>query len=154
MTDFVSVENVTDELNATGTYDEASDSYVVFGIQVAAVTISAIVANVNGYVSDFSNVDPTSKQYNSGARAALALACMRVLIAASGGTITDANNYTVGDLSVTKASVTTNAYSGAVNAFHDAYEREIANFGSGGKTGKNTLASQLTRCRHYPEDDF
>jgi len=154
MTDFVSVENVTDELNATGTYDEASDSYVVFGIQVAAVTVSVIVASVNGYVSDFSNVDPTSKQYNSGARAALALACMRVLIAASGGTITDANNYTVGDLSVTKASVTTSAYTGATKAFHDAYEREISNFSSGGITGTNALASQMIRCRHYPVDNF
>jgi len=35
MTDFITVENVTDELNATGTYDEASDAYTVFGIQVA-----------------------------------------------------------------------------------------------------------------------
>jgi len=154
MTDFVTVENVTDELNATGTFDEASDTYVIFGIQVAAVTISAIVADVNGYVSDFSNVNSTSKQYSSGARAALALACMRVLVAASGGTVTDADNYQVGDLSVAKSEVTVSAYVGAVNAFRDAFRREIANFGKGGIIGTNVLASHAAKLRHYPEDDF
>ena len=154
MTDFISVENVTDELNATGTYDEASDTYVVFGIQVAAVTVSAIVADVNGYLSDFSNVDSTSKQYSSGSRAALALACMRVLVAASGGTVKDADNYQVGDLSVAKSTVTVSAYVGAINAFHDAFRRENANFSKGGIIGTNVLASHAVKHRHYPEDDF
>jgi hypothetical protein len=154
MTDFVSVENVTDELNATGTYDEAIDTYTVFGIQVATVTISAIVADVNGYVSDFSNVDPASKQYSSGARAALALACMRVLVAASGGTVTDSDNYQVGDLSVAKSTVTVSAYVGAINAFRDAYHREIANFSLGGVVGKSVLAAHGARHHHYPKDDF
>jgi hypothetical protein len=62
MTEFISIENATDELNATGTFDEASDSYVVFGIQVAAVTISAVKADAIGYVSDFSNVPSTFKK--------------------------------------------------------------------------------------------
>jgi len=153
MTDFTSAKNVTDELNATSTYNEASDTYVVFGIQVAAVTISAIVADVNGSVSDCSNVDPTSKQYSSGARAALALACMRVLVVASGGTVTDADNYQVGDLSVAKSTVTVSAFVGAVNAFRNAYRREIASFSQGGVVGSNVLASQI-RHHRYPEDDF
>jgi len=42
----ISVENVADGLNATGTYEEASDTYTVFGIPVAAITISAIMANL------------------------------------------------------------------------------------------------------------
>ena len=66
MTEFISIENATDELNATGALDEASGTFVVFGIQVAAVTISAVEADVIGYVSDFSNVNSPFKKIEKG----------------------------------------------------------------------------------------
>ena len=34
MTNVISVENVTDELNATGTYEEADDSYKVLAFRL------------------------------------------------------------------------------------------------------------------------
>ena len=141
----MTLTDVTSRLNATG--PDTSNNYTVFGLQINGVAINAIIDDVNTLIGNASKAQPSNSAYEYGIVAAKALACMHVLVVASGGSVTDANNYQVGDLSVQKATVTQMAYVGAINAFRDTYNRAVTNFTAGVEMAKAKLAHEIPHRR-------
>jgi len=147
VTDFVTVETAVTRLGQT--YDANATSYTIYGLTVLTTTIASIVTAANEYVSGLSNTNPTSRQYANGVHAALALACMRVLVVASGGVLNGAVDYTLGDITMHKGTVTQLAFDGSVAAYKLEYEQALTNFTSGGVTANNKLGEHVPCRRDY-----
>jgi len=81
---------------------------------------------VNAIVSmDLETSDP---RYNWAKMAALNLASLHILVAASGGMLLGAFDYRLGDLYITKASIGRLAFEGAVQGFQNDLLRVLVNF--------------------------
>ncbi|MGD0072529.1 MAG: hypothetical protein ABSB71_13335 [Candidatus Bathyarchaeia archaeon] len=130
------------------TFDVASKTFMVFGLPIAQVAVLAHISFANGYVDSLTGqVDPKSKKYRACVQAAVALACRRVLITASGGVLQGAFDYRLGDLLVTRANVTKEVYVAAIQAFESEFHGALVNVATVAKIGECKLASQVPQKR-------
>jgi len=125
---YVSATDIQAQLNAT--YDSGSLTYTVFGLSVSQASFLAHVDFANLYVDsivgmDLANTDP---RYNWAKMAALNLASLRILVAASGGMLLGAFDYRLGDLFITKATIGRVAFQNAAQGFKDDLVRMLMNF--------------------------
>ena len=125
---YVAVADIQAQLNAS--YDSASLTYTVFGLSVSQASFQAHVDFANLYVNsivgmDLANTDP---RYNWAKMAALNLASLRILVAASGGMLLGAFDYRLGDLFITKATIGRVAFQNAAQGFKDDLVRMLMNF--------------------------
>ena len=125
---YTTADDVQSHLNAS--YDSASQTYTVFGLPVSLASFQAHVDHANLYVNSIvgSVLSVLDQRYNWAKMAALELACLRVLVAASGGMLLGAFDYRLGDLYVTKASVSRLAFENAVQGFRNDLIRVLMNF--------------------------
>ncbi len=79
--------------------------------------------------------------------AALDLACMSVLVAASGGMLLGAADYKLGDLFVTKGTVGKFSFQNAVQSFQDSFNRNIANLSTGAVSAQVRLGNEVPHYR-------
>ena len=101
---FTSLEEVIGFLNATG--PDSNSNYLVYGLSVSSNSVQAYVDHANTYIGSFApSVTSTDPRYPFAQFAALDLACMSVLVAASGGMLLGAADYKLGDLFVTKGTI-------------------------------------------------
>jgi len=81
---------------------DSTGNYAVYGLPVSQQGIQAQVDHANLYLSSLvPSLTSTDPRYSFAQLAALDLACMAVLVAASGGMLLGAADYKLGDLFVT-----------------------------------------------------
>jgi len=123
---FTTLSEVMGHLNVQG--PDSTGNYTVYGLPVSQQGIQAQVDHANTYINSLlPNVTSTDPRYPSAQLAALDMACMDVLVAASGGMLLGAADYKLGDLFVTKGTITKFAYQTAVQNFKDDFVRNITN---------------------------
>lgn len=140
---YVSTDEIQSHLNAS--FDASSLAYTVFGLPVAQTSFQAHVDFSNLYVNSIAGQDlsVTEPRYGWAKMAALNLACLRILVAASGGLLLGAFDYRLGDLYVTKASVGRLAFQNAVQGFHDDLLRVLMNFSTPVVAGEATAKDEV-----------
>jgi hypothetical protein len=79
--------------------------------------------------------------------AALNMACLRVLVAASGGMLQGAFDYRLGDLYITKASVSRLAFQNAVEGFRNDLIRALLNFTKPVVAAEASAAGEVPKYR-------
>jgi len=124
----VSYTDIQSQLNAS--YDPASLTYTVFGLPVSQASFLAHVDFANLYVNSIVGQDlqTTDPRYNWAKMAALNLASLRILVAASGGMLLGAFDYRLGDLFITNATIGRVAFQNAAQGFKDDLVRMLMNF--------------------------
>jgi hypothetical protein len=127
---YVSYTNIQAHLNASVASGGTGLVYTVFGLSVAQAAFEAHVDYANLYINSIvgQDLDVTSPRYNFAKMSAINLACLRVLVAASGGMLIGAFDYRLGNLYMTRASVGRLAFEGAVQGFKDDLLRMLVNF--------------------------
>jgi len=147
MTTYITVANVQAQLNASG--PDADNNYTVFGLPVSQASFQAHVDFANLYINSIIGADLTSDnpRYSWARMAAFNLASLRVLVAASGGMLLGAFDYRLGDLYITKASITRVAFEGAAQSFRNDLLRVMVNFSSPVKTAEASAADEVPQYR-------
>jgi len=144
---YVTANDVQNALNAS--FDSTSQTYTVYGLPVAAASFQAHVDYANLYVNAMvgQDLDPDDPRFNWAEMAALNLACLRVLVAASGGMLQGAFDYRLGDLYITKASVSRLAFEKAVEGFRNDLIRALLNFATPVKAAEASAAEEVPKYR-------
>ena len=143
---FTSLEEVIGFLNATG--PDGNSNYLVYGLSVSSNNVQAFVDHANTYIGSLvSSVTSTDPRYPFAQLAALDLACMAVLVAASGGMLLGAADYKLGDLFVTKGTVGKFAFQSAVQSFQDSFTRNIMNLSTVAIGTSARLGHEVPICR-------
>ena len=125
---YISYSDIQSHLNAS--FDSATLTYTVFGLPVSQASFQAHVDFANLYVNAIVSMDleTSDPRYNWAKMAALNLASLHILVAASGGMLLGAFDYRLGDLYITKASIGRLAFEGAVQGFQNDLLRVLVNF--------------------------
>ena len=120
--------DIQNELNAT--FDASTSTYTVFGLAVSQAAFQAHVDFANLYANSIvgQNLLTTDPRYNWAKMTAINLACLRVLVAASGGLMLGGFDYRLGDLYVMKANVNRLAFQTAVQRYQTDLIKTLANF--------------------------
>ena len=141
---FTSLEEVIGFLNATG--PDGNSNYLVYGLSVSSNSVQAYVNYANTFIGSFApSVASTDPRYLFAKLAALDLACMAVLVAASGGMLLGAADYKLGDLFVTKGTVGKFSFESAVQSFQDSFTRNIVNLSTVAIGAKARLGYEVLR---------
>jgi len=129
-------------LNASGA--DASGNYTIFGLAVSQTSLQVHVDYANLCVNSIvgQSLTETDERFSWAKMVALSLACLRVLVAASGGLLFGAFDYRLGDMFITKGSASRLAFETAVQSFHNELLRVIVNFTS--------PALSVNSARHIP----
>ena len=89
----------------------------------------------------------TDARYPFAQLAALDLACMAVLVAASGGMLLGAADYKLGDLFVTKGTIGKFSFQSAVQSFQDSFKRNIMNLSTVAIGAGARLGHEVPYCK-------
>jgi hypothetical protein len=140
---YVTVAEIQAHLNAS--LDAGTLIYTVFGLSVSQTSFQAHVDYANLYVNSIVGVDllASDPRYGWAKVAAINLACLRILVAASGGMLLGAFDYRLGDLYITKASIGRLAFDGAVKGFQDELLRALMNFATPIKAAEATAKDEV-----------
>ena len=144
MITYISVDDVAAQLNAS--FDSGTLVYTVFGLSVSGASFQAHVDFANLYVNSIVGADLASDdpRYSWARMAALSLAALRVLVAASGGFLLGAFDYRLGDLYIAKASISRLAFESAAQGFRDDLLRVLVNF------AKPAVAAEASSAEEVP----
>jgi len=136
-----SVAEVVAHLNCSDL--DTSGNYVVFGLPVSQTALQAHVVYANKYVFSYvPDLVPSDPRWVNAELAALNIACLRTLVAASGGMLLGAFDYRLGDLFITKGSVAKAAFEDAVKVFKVEAVTILMNFA--------TVAKSVNSARQIP----
>jgi hypothetical protein len=123
---YASFSEVMSYLNVQG--PSSTGNFTVYGLPVSQQGIQAQVDHANLHLSSLvPSLTPMDPRYPFAQLAALDLACIGVLVAASGGMLLGAADYKLGDLFVTKGTVGKFSFQSAVQSFQDSFTRNIVN---------------------------
>jgi hypothetical protein len=147
VTTYITAGDVQSQLNAS--FDSGTQFYTVFGLSVSQASFQAHVDFANLYVNSILGDDlaNNNQRYSWAKMAALNLAALRVLVAASGGMLLGAFDYRLGDLYITKASVSRLAFEGAAQNFRNDLLRVLVNFSTPVKAAEASLAEEVPTYR-------
>ena len=141
---YTSLSEVVTHLNASG--PDGNHNYTVYDLPVSSGTVQDYVNYANLYVSSLVSLSSsTDPRYPFAQLAALDLACMGVLVAASGGMLLGAADYKLGDFFVTKGTVGKFALQSAVQSFQDSFNRNIMNLSTVAVGAVANLANKVPR---------
>ena len=141
-----SLEEVIGFLNATG--PDSNSNYLVYGLSVSSNSVQAYVDHANTYIGSLvPTVTSTDPRYPFAQLAALDLACMSVLVAASGGMLLGAADYKLGDLFVTKGTIGKFSFQSAVQSFQDSFTRNMVNLSTVAIGAEASLGHTVPHCR-------
>lgn len=122
MADYLTVDDVVAQLNATG--PDANNNYTVYGLTIQQSSIQAHVDFANDYVTDIAQSGASATNLKL---AALDLACIRTLVIVTGGSLIGAFDYFLGDLRVARAGPFKEAIAVALQGFKDDLTRQMTN---------------------------
>lgn len=143
----ISYLDIQNELNAS--FDSSSLTFTVFGLSLPQATFNAHVDYANLYVNAIvgQNLANTDPRYNWAKIAAIDLASLRILVAASGGMLLGAFDYRLGDLFITKANIGKFAFQNAVEGFKEGLVRALLNFSTAVMTANVQAAGEVPTYR-------
>ncbi len=142
---FTTLSEVMAHLNVQG--PNATGAYTVYGLPVSQQGIQAQVDHANMYISSLVSLSSSDPRYPFAQLAALDLACMGVLVAASGGMLLGAADYKLGDLFVTKGTVGKFALQSAVQSFQDSFTRNVMNLSTVVVAAEASVAREVPRYK-------
>jgi hypothetical protein len=144
MTEYVNVEELKAALNAN--YDQASGNYTVYGLTISENTFQAHVEYANTYVESLlgCSLNQTDPRFPTAKMAALDLACLRVLVVSSGGAMTGAFDYFMGDLRVARAGPYAEAIERTIRGLREDFHRQLVNL------TKPAVAAEATAAEEVP----
>ncbi|MGD0405132.1 MAG: hypothetical protein ABSB10_00565 [Candidatus Bathyarchaeia archaeon] len=144
---YVQYSDVQNHLNASLSSDGLT--YTVFGLPVAQVSFQAYVDRANVYANAIVGQDlqQSDSRFSWAFLIALDMACLGVLVAASGGMLQGAFDYRLGDLFITKGNISRLAFEGAVKSFQDDLIRALMNFSTPIMAAEATAASEVPTYR-------
>jgi hypothetical protein len=143
---FTLLSEVITHLNAAG--PDSNSNYTVYGLTVSSNSVQDYVDHANTYIGSLvPSVTSTDPRYPFAQLAALDLACMSVLVAASGGMLLGAADYKLGDLFVTKGTIGKFAFQSAVQSFQDSFTRNIVNLSTVAIGAQARLGHGVPHCR-------
>jgi len=143
---FITLSEVISHLNITG--PDNNGNYAVFGLTISASSLQNKIDHANKYIASLvPTLSPSclDARYPFAQLAALDLACMSVLVAASGGMLLGAADYKLGDLFVTKGIIGKFAFQSAVQSFQDSFTRNIVNLSTVAIGAKARLGYEVLR---------
>jgi hypothetical protein len=117
----IGVADVVAQLNASG--PDSNNNYTVYGLTISQATIQAHVNYANNYITAMISTPLTSAdvRFASASIACLDLACLRVLVVSSGGSLNGAYDYFLGDLRITRAA----PYAGALQRTIEGLKADV-----------------------------
>ncbi len=140
---FTTLNDVMAHLNAQG---PTSGVYTVFGLPISQNSAQAQVNHANIYMNTIvTGLGVGDPRYSFAQLAALDMACMGILVNASGGMLTGATDYHIGDAGVTKATVTAFAYKSAVDGYRDDFKLMLMNFTTVAMSRTANLSHEVPR---------
>jgi hypothetical protein len=144
----IAASDVQGALNAT--YDAINHVYTVYGLQISDTTVAAHAAFANNFMLSLlgvTSLSTTDARYPYAYMAALDIACIRVLVVASGGSLTGAYDYFLGDLRVTRAGPYGAALLRTITGFQADLTKQMVNFSTPIKTADASAAQQVPTYR-------
>jgi len=131
-------------------YDNANAKYTLMGFDVSEPVFDMQVQFADETIQGFAgNLDTSSKTFYVAKSCALNLASLRVLVIATGGTVTMAGgnvNYRLGDLSVSKGDVVRLAIEYALKNYESRYIEYLYKLTSGAVIVDRTDAIRSQYC--------
>ena len=139
---YVQVSDVQGNLNASF---DGVHTYTVYGLPILDTTIQAACSIANNYINGLigSDITPSDYRYCAAQTAAIDLACMRVLVIASGGAMVGAYDYFLGDLRVSRAGPYAQALARTIAALQADLLMQLPNLSTPIVTGDVQYAQQL-----------
>jgi len=122
----ISITDVQNQLNAS----LSGTTYSVYGLAITTAALQAQVDYANEYVSSMIATTITSNdpRYLYARQAAIDLACIRALVIASGGSLTGAYDYFLGDLRVSRAGPYATSIKSTIAGLEEDLRRQLVNF--------------------------
>jgi len=136
---------VTDVQNQLNASFDGVNTYTVYGLTITLPAMQAQVDYANDYITSMlqtaiTNTDP---RYLFARQAAIDLACIRALVIASGGSLTGAYDYFLGDLRVSRAGQYASSIKNTIAGFQADLTRQLANFTTPVMTADAAVAQQV-----------
>jgi hypothetical protein len=146
-TAYIAIADVQAQINATG--PDANNNYTVYGLTIAQATIQAHVDFANNYINAILGTDllTSDPKYPIAKIACLDLACVRVLVVSSGGSLVGAYDYFLGDLRVTRAGPYAIALQRTIDGLKEDLVKQIVNLAPVIQTADATQADNVPTYR-------
>jgi hypothetical protein len=147
MTNFpISVTDVQNQLNAT--FDGVS-VYTVYGLTIQLASMQAQVDYANDYITGMigTTLTTTDARYVYARQAAIDLACIRALVIASGGSMTGAYDYFLGDLRVSRAGPYATSIKNTIAGLQADLTKQLVNFSTPAMAADAAAAQQVPTYR-------
>jgi hypothetical protein len=144
---YIKISDVAGLLNVTG--PDSNNNYTVYGLTIAQATMQAHTDYANAYINgilgrDLQNTDPL---YTTAQQAAKSVACLRVLVISSGGVLTGAFDYFLGDMRVIRHAPYAAALLRTIQELKQDLTRMMVNLSTAVKSSDATLGSQTPTYR-------
>ncbi len=142
---FTTLSEVVSHLNITGPDDNGNCT--IFGLTISESCLQSQIDHANKYI--FSLVPSLSgpgcldPREPAAELAATDLACIDILVAASGGIMLGATDYKLGDLFVTKGTIEKFALQEAVQSYQTSFNHNIVNLSTVAAGAKATLGFRV-----------
>ena len=148
---FTSLSEAVSHLNASG--PDTNGNYTVYGLPISTGSLQTQVDHANKYIASLvpsltgpGSIDPREP---SAELAALDMACIGILVTASGGMLLGAADYKLGDLFVTKATVGKFEYQSTIESYRDSFTQNITNLSTVALGTKAVLGCRVPRRPPY-----
>jgi hypothetical protein len=142
----ITVTDVQNQLNAS--FDGVS-TYTVYGLTISLAAMQAQVDYANNYITNMigTTITTSDPRYMYARQGAIDLACIRALVIASGGSLTGAYDYFLGDLRVTRAGPYATAIKQTIAGLEEDLQRQLVNFSTPVVAADAAVASQVPTYR-------
>ncbi len=143
----ITAADVAAQLNASG--PDANNNYTVYGLTIAQAAIQAHIDYANNYINAIlgANLLSSDPKYPIAVIACLDLACLRALVVSSGGSLTGAYDYFLGDLRVTRAAPYASALQRTTDNLKADLVKQIVNLSTAVKTADASVAGNVPTYR-------
>ncbi|MGD0159681.1 MAG: hypothetical protein ABSB89_05225 [Candidatus Bathyarchaeia archaeon] len=141
--------NVTDVQTQLNAAFDGVGTYTVYGLTITLASVQAQVDYANQYITGMlsSAISSSDPRYVYARQAAIDLACIRTLVIASGGSLTGAYDYFLGDLRVTRAGPYANAIKNTIAGLQADLTKQLVNFSTPVMTADAAAAQQVPTYR-------
>jgi len=142
---YIDIDDVQAALNAT--YN--GSTYTIYGLTITAQSMQAQTDYANAYIIGFLGtvLSTTDYRYVFARQAAVDLAALRTLVIASGGSMTGAYDYFLGDLRISRAGPFATAVKNTVEDLHLDLQRQMMNFTTPAKVADAQNAQNVPTYR-------
>jgi hypothetical protein len=141
----IAIQDVVNQLNASLN----GNIYTFFGLTLTQAGVQAQVDYANQYITSMiaSTLTTSDPRYLYARQAAIDLACIRTLVIASGGSLTGAYDYFLGDLRVSRAGPYATSIKETIANMEEDLRRQLVNFSTPVIAADAAAASQVPTYR-------